>query len=202
MVVYDSRPIRRARQLVGDVLVLVGIVLAMVVGRDVAGSIARLATIGTRVQSEGTAFQQQLSATARALSRIPLAGDTVSSPLRKASEHAGAVAAAGAQQHDTALHLAHLVGGGLTVVVIALLLLVWVRTRGRFVRVASATSRVDRSPDGAELLALRALVGRDAVVALGPGVVDRWRGRDPQTVAALADLERRSCGLRTRAGRD
>jgi hypothetical protein len=199
MVLYDSRPTRRARQVVADVLVLVGIGLAVVVGRELAGSIARLASIGSRVQSEGSAFQQQLSATARALADIPLAGDAVSAPLRKASEHAGAVAAAGAQQHDTALHLAHLVGGGLTVVVVAILLLVWLRTRGRFVRQATATSRVGRSPGGTELLALRALVGRNAVLALGPDVVDRWREGDPRTVTALADLERRSCGLRSGA---
>jgi hypothetical protein len=198
MVVYDSRPLRRVRQVVVDVLVVVGIVLAVVVGRDVAGSIARLASIGTRVQSEGSAFQEQLSATARALADIPLAGDAVSAPLRRAGEHAGAVAAAGAQQHDTAIHLAHLVGGGLTVVLVALLVLVWFRTRGRFVRAATATSRVDRSAGGTELLALRALVGRDAATALGPGVVDRWRHGDAATVAALADLERRSCGLRPR----
>jgi hypothetical protein len=201
MVVYDSRPVRRVRQVVGDVLVLVGLVLAVVVGREVAGSIERLAAIGTRVQDEGSAFQRQLSATARALADIPLAGDAVSAPLRRASEHAGAVAAAGAQQHDTAVHLAHLVGGGLTVVFVVVLLLVWTRTRGRFVRAATAARRVDHGPDGTEVLALRALVGRDAVTALGPGVVARWRERDPATITALADLERRSCGLRTRPGR-
>ncbi|WIB15276.1 hypothetical protein DEJ34_14245 [Curtobacterium sp. MCPF17_050] len=201
MVVYDSRPLRRVRQVVADLLVLVGLVLAVVVGREVAGSIERLASIGTRVQDEGSAFQRQLSATARALADIPLAGDAVSAPLRRASEHAGAVAAAGAQQHDTAVHLAHLVGGGLTVVFVVVLLLVWTRTRGRFVRAATATREVDRGPDGTEVLALRALVGRDAVTALGPGVVDRWRERDPATIAALADLERRSCGLRSRPGR-
>jgi hypothetical protein len=201
MVVYDSRPVRRVRQVVGDVLVLVGLVLAVVVGREVAGSIERLAAIGTRVQDEGSAFQRQLSATARALADIPLAGDAVSAPLRRASEHAGAVAAAGAQQHDTAVHLAHLVGGGLTVVFVVVLLLVWTRTRGRFVRAATAARRVDQGPDGTEVLALRALVGRDAVTALGPGVVARWRERDPATIAALADLERRSCGLRIRPGR-
>lgn len=201
MVVYDTRPTRRARQVLGDVLVVVGCVLAVLVGRDVAGSIARLASIGTRVQDEGSAFQQQLAATARALAGIPLAGDAVSAPLRRASEHAGAIADAGAQQHDTAVHVAQLVGGGLTVVVVALLVLVWLRTRGRFVRTATATSRVDRSPDGEELLALRALVGRDTATALGPGVVDRWRDRDPATVSALADLERRICGLPARAAR-
>lgn len=201
MVVYDTRPTRRARQVLGDVLVVVGCVLAVLVGRDVAGSIARLASIGTRVQDEGSAFQQQLAATARALAGIPLAGDAVSAPLRRASEHAGAIADAGAQQHDTAVHVSQLVGGGLTVVVVALLVLVWLRTRGRFVGTATATSRVDRSPDGEELLALRALVGRDTATALGPGVVDRWRDRDPATVSALADLERRSCGLPARAAR-
>jgi hypothetical protein len=197
MVVYDARPVRRIGQVVVDVVVVVGCVLAVLLGRSVSGSIARLATIGTRVQDEGSAFQRQLSAAARALGDIPFAGDAVSAPLRKASGNAGAIAAAGAQQHDTAVHLAHVVGTTIAVVLVVVLLLVWLAVRGGFIRTATAAHRIDRSPDGTELLALRALVGRDAAAALGPDVVERWRRRDPATVTALAELERRGCGLRT-----
>jgi hypothetical protein len=44
-------------------------------------------------------------------------------------------------------------------------------------------------------MALRALVTRDRAAGLGPDVVERWRQQDPETVRALADLERRSSGL-------
>lgn len=197
MVIYDARPFRTAGQVLLDVIVVGGIVVAILVGRAVSASISALAGIGTRVHEQGSAFQEQLRSTASALDKVPFIGGSVSSPLRDASRSAGEIAAAGAQQHRETLHLAHLLGTSLAVVLVVVLLAVWIRYRGGFIRAASATLRLGRQPDGTELLAVRALTTRDAAARLGAGVVDRWRHRDPETIAALADLERRSSGLRT-----
>ncbi|GAA4265932.1 hypothetical protein [Frondihabitans peucedani] len=195
MVLYDARPVRLVGQIVLDLVVVAGIVVAVLLGRAVTASISGLAGIGTRVHDQGSAFHEQLSRAATAIGRIPFAGKAVSRPLRDASRSAASIAAAGRQQHDETIRLAHQVGTGVAVVVILLLVLVWLRYRGGFIRSASAARRLDRRPGGEELMALRALVTRDRAAGLGPDVVERWRQQDPETVRALADLERRSSGL-------
>lgn len=195
MVIYDARPVRLAGQVLFDVVVIAGGVIAVLLGRALTASISGLADIGTRVQSEGSAFQEQLAKTAKALGKIPFAGDTVSAPLRQASKNAGKIADAGSQQHDATVHVAHLVGGSVIVILLLVLLLTWVRYRGRFIRMATATSRVAGTPAGTELLAVRGLQ-RAAAATLGADVVDRWRRREADTVTALANVERRACGLR------
>lgn len=202
VVLYSARPAQRTGQLVVDVVVLVGCVLAVALGVTVARAIGGLATIGTRVSRDGSAFQEQLDRAATALGRLPFAGDSVSAPLRDASSHAGAIAAAGTQQHDATLRLAHLVGGGVAVVLVLALALVWLLVRGVPVRNATAVRRLAGHPGGTELLALRALTTRPEAALLGPDVVDRWRRGDPATVHALAELERHRNGLRPSATRD
>jgi hypothetical protein len=178
MIFYDARPVRPVGQIALDLIVVVGIVVSVVLSRTVSESISALAGIGTRVHDQGSAFQQQLSKTATAIGKIPVAGGAVSRPLKDASKSAASNAAAGTQQHDETIHLAHQVGAGLAIILILLLVIVWLRYRGGFIRRASATRRVDRRPGGAEVLALRALVHRDAASTFGPDVVDRWRQND------------------------
>jgi hypothetical protein len=202
VVFYSARPVQRVRQVVLDVVVLLGCVLAVVIGTTVSGAISGIAAIGTRVNRDGSAFQEQLGKAASALGKVPFAGDAVSRPLREASERAGAVAAAGTEQHDATVRLAHLVGAGVAVVLVVALLLVWLHFRGGFVRTATATARLGRQPAGTELLAVRALTTRSEVTRLGADVVERWRQGDPATVRALADLERRASGLPSAARAD
>lgn len=196
MVFYDARPLRIVGQLLLDIVVLGGIVAAVLLGRAISASISTLATIGTRVHDQGTVFQQQLGATAAALDRVPFIGESVSKPLRDASRSAKQIAAAGAQQHQQTLHVAHLIGISLAVVLIVVLITVWIRYRGGFIRSASATHSLSAGPNGTELLAVRALTTRNTASSLGADVVERWRLGDPEIITALADLERRSSGLR------
>ncbi|WP_022882171.1 hypothetical protein [Gryllotalpicola ginsengisoli] len=195
MVFYDARPLRLAGQVLLDLIVVAGLVMAVVLGTVISTSISALAAIGTRVHEDGDAFQTQLSKAAQALRKVPFAGDAVSSPVREAAKDARSIAAAGAQQHDATIQLAHLVGTGVAVALILALLLIWARYRGGFIRAATAVRRLQRSGDGTELLAVRALVTRNAAAKLGEGVVERWRRGDPDTIHALADLERRASGL-------
>ncbi|MFJ3383033.1 MULTISPECIES: hypothetical protein [unclassified Curtobacterium] len=201
MVFYDARPIRTAGQVLLDVVVVAGMVAAVLLGRAVSASISALAEIGTRVHDQGTAFQEQLSSTAAALERVPFMGKSVSTPLQGASQSAKRIAAAGAEQQQETLHVAHLLGTTLTAVLIIVLAVVWIGYRGGFIRLATLTQRLGQQPDGAELLAVRALTTRNAAGRLGIDVVDRWRHRDPEVIRALADLERRSTGLRAAPSR-
>lgn len=200
MVLYDARPLRAAGQVLLDVVLVGGVVLAILLGRAVTRSVAALADVGARVQDQGSTFGRQLGRAASALGDVPLVGDSVASPLRDASGTARRIAAAGAAQQRETLHLAHLLGTGLTVVVVVVVLAVWLRYRASFIRSATVTARTARLPSGEEVLALRALVTRDAAARLHPDVVARWQDRDAGTIRTLADLERRSSGLR-RSGR-
>lgn len=201
MVFYDARPIRTAGQVLLDVVVVAGMVAAVLLGRAVSASISALADIGTRVHDQGTAFQEQLRSTATALEKVPFIGKSVSAPLQDASQSAQRIAAAGAEQQQETLHVAHLLGTSSTAVLIIVLVVVWIRYRGGFIRLATLTQRLGQQPDGAELLAVRALTSRNAAGRLGVDVVDRWRHRDPEVIRALADLERRSTGLRVAPSR-
>ncbi|MFK4482283.1 hypothetical protein [Curtobacterium sp. AB7] len=201
MVFYDARPIRTAGQVLLDVVVAAGVVAAVLLGRAVSASISALADIGTRVHDQGAAFQEQLRSTATALEKVPFIGKSVSAPLQDASRSAQRIAAAGAEQQQETLHVAHLLGTSLATVLIIVLVVVWIRYRGGFIRRATLTQRLGHQPDGAELLAVRALTTRNAAGWLGTDVVDRWRHRDPDVIRALADLERRSTGLRAAPSR-
>lgn len=194
--IYDARPVRFTAQVLLDVVVVAGLVAAVLVGRAVTASVSGLAAVGGRVHEQGAAFEDQLRRTAEALGDVPFVGSSVSAPLLDASRSAGDIAAAGTQQQEDTLRLAHLLGTSLAVVLVVVLVAIWFRYRGAFVRRPTATRRLATAPDGTELLALRALTTRDAAGRLGVDVVDRWRRRDPETVAALADLELRSSGLR------
>jgi hypothetical protein len=203
MVLYDARPLRAAGQVVLDVVLVGGVVLAILLGRAVSHSVAALADVGARVQEQGSAFGDQLRRAATALGDVPLVGDQVAAPLRDASGTAARIAAAGSEQQRATLQLAHLLGTSLAIVVIVVVVVLWLRYRAAFIRSASSTARLGRLPAGREVLALRALVSRDAAAGLGADVVQRWRDRDEATVEALADLEYRSSGLRrsSRPGR-
>jgi hypothetical protein len=198
MVIYDTRPLRLVGQVVLDVVLVGGIVVSVLLGVAVSRSISALAGIGSQVHDQGATLREQLGKAASAVGRIPFAGDAASSPLRSAGRTAASIAAAGMKQHDATVRLGHQVGVGLAVILSLVLVVVWIRYRGGFIRRATATRRVERRPGGTEVLALRALVHRDAAAVLGLTVVARWREGDEATVLALADLERRASGLRAR----
>jgi hypothetical protein len=81
-------------------------------------------------------------------------------------------------------------------------LLVWAFFRVRFVRRATAASRLVRTEGSLELFALRALTGQPLrrLTPLGPDLARRFRNGDAVLVRQLAALELRSCGLTIDAG--
>jgi hypothetical protein len=86
------------------------------------------------------------------------------------------------------------------VVPILFVVLLWFPLRVRWIRRATAASRVRKSPAGRDLLALRALATQplSKLAKLGPDVAESWRASDDSTVDALAALELKSLGLRQR----
>jgi hypothetical protein len=67
-------------------------------------------------------------------------------------------------------------------------------------RRAAVASAVRDQPAGRDLLALRALAGQplNNLAKLGPDIAQSWRNGDAAAVDALAELELRKLGLRSR----
>jgi uncharacterized protein (DUF1684 family) len=80
---------------------------------------------------------------------------------------------------------------------IVIALLVWAIFRIRFVRRATAASRLVGTSGWLELFALRALTRQPLrrLTTLGPDLAGRFRDGDPVVVRQLAALELRSCGV-------
>ena len=93
--------------------------------------------------------------------------------------------------------MARTLGIVVAVVPIVLALLVWAFFRIRFVRRATAASRLVGSAGSLELFALRALTRQPLrrLTPLGPDLAGRFRDGDPVVVRQLAALELRSCGV-------
>jgi hypothetical protein len=128
---------------------------------------------------------------------VPVAGDSLSAPFAKAAGAARGVADAGREQvaivHDLAWVLALLT----VAVPVALIVLVWLPARIRWVRRASSAAALRGGTAGRDLLALRALANQPLrrLSTVDDDPVSAWRRGDPDVLAALATLELRRLGL-------
>ncbi|WIE54429.1 hypothetical protein [Curtobacterium sp. MCBD17_003] len=197
MQLYAADPIRRVRQLVADVVALVAIVLAVLLGRAVGASIAALGDVGRRVQDAGEGFRSTMSRAADRIADLPFAGRAVSTPFRNASDAARTLVAAGRDQQEAAHHVAVLVGVVVAGLPVLLVVVLWLRRRGGFVRRAAAVRALLRTPLGLEALAAQALAHAHprTLRAVEPTVVERWRAGEPDAVRVLATLALRDAGV-------
>ena len=198
MQIYADLPAVRARQLTADALALAVAVIAIAAGIAVGSLIAGLAEIGRRLESAGSGFGSTMSDAGSTLGGIPLLGDAVRAPFDEASGAGSVLAAAGRDQQQLASALAIVAGlavGGLPLLLLAV---VWLRPRLRFARRTAELRALGATPEGAELLALRALAEAPLreILAAHPRAVPAWRAGDPAATTALAALALRRAGLR------
>ncbi|ROS61959.1 hypothetical protein EDF38_1059 [Frigoribacterium sp. PhB160] len=197
MQLYSASAPVRARQIAGDVVAL-GLVVAFVaLGLAVTAFVGGLAELGRQIEEAGAGFQGTMDDASRVLGGIPLLGGAASAPFDGASGAGQALVDAGRQQQDDVARAALVSGllvGGLPSVVVAW---AWLRGRVAFVRRASSVRSLLATPGGEELLALRALTGRDAAAALAvaPDAVAAWRSGEPAVVRRLADVALREAGV-------
>lgn len=195
---YAETPARRSRQVVADVLALVGLVLCVWLGTTVHDTTERLIGPGESIESAGVELSERMDEAASALSDIPAVGDEVSGPFERASGVGQRIEDAGVQQQEVVRTLATVLGwtaGGLPAL---LLLLRWLPGRLRFARRAAEARLLRESPAGIDLLALRALARQpiSALLRIKDSPISGWRREDPDVVAALAALELHRLGVR------
>ncbi|MFJ8010378.1 hypothetical protein [Streptomyces fagopyri] len=200
MRLYAQTPARRSRQVFADLVAVVVITAVVKFALAVHDAILLLAEPGRKAQSAGDSLASGLGDAGHAASKVPLVGDSLSKPLQSAAEAGNGLSDAGQSLQDTVGHVATLTALALIAFPVALVLLLWLPARLRWVRRSATTRRLLDAPGGADLLALRALTGPQRALAAVPvppgGLADAWRRGDQHVIADLSKVTLRQSGLR------
>ncbi|MCX6482095.1 MAG: hypothetical protein NT146_02235 [Mycobacterium sp.] len=194
---YATTPGRLTAQVVSDLLVGLWISLWVFVGLGVHHAVATIAGVGTQVRDGATGIADNLNSAGDSANRIPLVGDTVSTPLRAASEAALDLAGAGQNLNTTATWLAVLLAIAVAAPPILAVAMPWLFLRIQFFRRKWTVIALAQTPAGEQLLALRALANRPLrkLTEVDGDPVGVWRREEPAAVRGLAALELRSAGV-------
>lgn len=197
MRLYAELPGRRARQLLGDLFVAVWTAGALATGTTVGLALARVGDRTAALARQTRAAATDLHSSADSVAGVPFAGSRLASPLRSFGDRLGGLGH-GLDGDTATLHRAGLLFGlAFAVLGVAVPVLAWCLTRGRWVRrVASLTGHL--SEDDLEILACTAAAGAGlaALRRLPPGLVLAWRAGDPVARRAVAGVGLRTLGMR------
>ena len=192
-----ARGVRGASQLVGDVLTLGWVACWVWWGTGVHGLIADLAAPARQTATTSQQMAGRLREASQQLGRVPAIGDDLGGPFNGLAADLDTLVAQANRQVEIIQTVAW-VGGVLTAVVpIAMVLLLWLPRRVRFVRNAAAAQRFIDAEADLDLFALRALAHQPlpTLARLSDDPMGAWRRGDPQVVHALARLELDRVGL-------
>lgn len=197
MKLYADGPGRRARQVVGDTLLVLWVALWVKLALVVHEATLALATPGEQIERAGAGLAGKLRDAGSSVGGIPLVGDEVSAPFEGAGDAADQIAAAGTAQVDAVHTLAFWLGLAVGAIPILVLLAVYLPVRWRFVREASAGQRFVDSGSDLDLFALRAMAHQPLhrLARVSDDPVRAWREGEPAVVRALAGLELGDVGL-------
>ena len=197
MKVYADGPVRRTRQMLGDVLLVLWVALWLKLAYVVHDATLALATPGRKIEAAGGGLASRLRDAGSAVGDVPFVGDEVRSPFDGAGRAADQIAAAGTAQVEAVQHLAFWLGITVGALPILLVILVYLPLRWRFVREASAGQRFIDSSADLDLFALRAMSHQPMhrLARVSPDPVRAWRDGDADVVRALAVLELKDAGL-------
>lgn len=201
MNLYADLPARRTRQLLGDLLLVLWVIVWVKLALVVRDATLALAAPGRQIEDAATGLAGRLRDAGAAFSEVPLVGDEARAPFDGAATAAGQIADAGAAQVEAVQSLAFWLGLSVAAVPILLVALAYLPLRWRFVRTATAGRRFMDSADGGDrldLFALRAMVNQPVhrLATVTPDPVEAWCRGDADVVRALARMELRAMGLR------
>jgi hypothetical protein len=198
---YSTRPVRLLAQLFSDFAVVAWTAIWVLVGLAVYDAIDTIAAAGRQVENGANGVAGSLASAGHGASRIPMVGDAVAKPLNSASQAALDIAGAGRNLDTTASWLAVLLAMAVVALPILVAVAPWLFLRIRFFRRKWVVTGLAATPEGQQLLALRALTNRPPrkLAALSVDPVGAWRREDPVTIQALASLELRAAGITLRA---
>ena len=195
MKLYAETAGLRARQLFGDLGVLVWTALWAAAGLSLYRLVEKLAGPGARIERAGTDFAGDVAEIQQKVGRVPVVGDELRDPFGRLAGVGRTLADAGATQQEVVHQLALWLGVVVAAVPIVALLLVWLPRRVTWVREAGAASRLRLDGADLELFAVRAVANRPLreLYRVTPDPAGDLRAG---AFEALADLELRALGLR------
>lgn len=197
MKLYADSPLRRALQMLGDLLLVGWVYLWVQTAFAVRDATLRLAAPGEQISEAGSGLAEQLRSAGRRVGEVPLVGDEVRVPFDGAGGAADRLAAAGDAQVAAVESLAFWLPLAVAGIPVLIAVAVYLPLRWRFVREATAGRRFVDTSDDLELFALRAMahqpLHRLARISADPA--GAWRRGDADVVRRLAALELRDRGL-------
>jgi len=198
MKLYSDFTGRRTGQITIDVIATLSIAAWVWFGITIYQLVSNLSAFGIQMQQAGAGFRQTMTDVGENLGSIPVIGGGIRAPFDGASGAGAALEQAGLDQQIAVNQLATVLGVGIAALPIAMILLIWLIPRLRFVRRAGNAQAIMASKAGVDLLALRALANqRMAVIAeVDPDAMAAWRRGDETVMHRLAQLELRSAGVR------
>lgn len=195
MRMYAQTPMYRARQLLGDLILLAWCLAWVLIAVFLHGLVSELAGPGRLLEDAGRNLTSSMSDVSDAVGDVPVAGDALQEPFDLVGGVGDQLRDAGQSEQDAVAALA--LGLALVIAVLPILwaLFRWLPRRLRWIREAAAARRVI---DDVELFALRALTNRSLseLATVGPAPAAAWKSGDQATSLALAELELSALGLR------
>jgi len=200
MKIYSDYAGHRSRQILVDVLSLAAIAAWAWLGYTIYALVMNLADFGVQMEEAGEGFKDTMIEVGNNLGDVPLIGGGIRAPFDAASDAGASLESAGQAQQDAVQQLATGLGVGIAVLPILTILIFWLVPRIRFARRAGVAKQLVKSGASVDLLALRALANQKlaAIAAVAPDPAGAWRRNEPAVIAALANLELRSSGVKLR----
>ncbi|MGL5825995.1 MAG: hypothetical protein ACRCYU_14465 [Nocardioides sp.] len=195
---YADLPLRRSRQIIGDLMLVGWVTLWIKMAYVIHAVTLKLGAVGQLTDRSATALAKQMEAAGGAMDQVPVVGDRASAPFGKAADASDNLAEAGRAQVQAVDELAFWLGLITACIPILIVGGGYLYLRWRFVRAATAGRKfVDSSAD-VDLFALRAMANQPlhVLARISDDPAGAWRGRDGPVIARLADLELRESGLR------
>ncbi|GAB3049869.1 hypothetical protein GCM10027053_05910 [Intrasporangium mesophilum] len=204
MKLYADLPVRRTRQLVADILVLLWVALWVWLGRQVHNLVLTLQTPATSITHAGQSVNGAFTGAGDQAGRLPLVGESLEQWLDKAAGAGTTLSDAGTSMSDTVGKLALVLGLITALVPIVSVAWVWLWMRISFVREASSAQRFIDAREDLDLFALRAMATQPmkALAQISDDPAGAWRRQDQEVIRRLAVLELREQGLRPPRLRD
>ncbi|WP_323098451.1 hypothetical protein [Intrasporangium sp. YIM S08009] len=198
MKLYADTPVRRTRQLLSDVLVLLWVGVWVWLGRQTHDVVMGLKAPADSITSAGSSVHSSLTGAGDQAGQIPLVGDQLKQWLGQAASSGTTLSQAGTTMATTVERVSLVLGLVVALVPIAIVVALWLYVRVGFVRRASAAQRfIDASAD-LDLFALRAMATQPmgALARISDDPAGAWRRQDTAVIRELATLELRDQGLR------
>lgn len=195
---YAERPSRLAAQVCGDLLLAGWMAGWLWLGLRLHDEIEALARPTRRVGEASTGLANALTGTSDQVRNLQLVGDVLAAPFDAIIAGARELATASTTSQESLARLADLAVPLTALFPVLFALTLWLALRGRWIRRATAVTRLRRTGEGEGLLAAQALTSARIDQLAGFDLDDNPLA-DPVSRRRLATFALRQLGLRTTA---